>query len=504
MNNDLIDPNKNKFDEILKNLNLESPVLSTFIVDNEKFNNYYENIFFHDVVPSKTSLFFNIFNTNKPTPSIYYINLIIPSSISDDQYFLRIENISDIVKDERISSINIFNDEIYDFVSHDNRFSNILINPVKFAFSNNVMTVCKNLTTIFFIKNSNSESDTKNRFEYRELKLTEYYKNNRHQFCDNETCESEEKDIDKHILTDEIKKAIVKTFWDSFKRENRFSTEYPTFLFITKSKFYSDAVTFNDKIEYIKILEEPKRENEKMKFLQAQTNLLYFYICLNNEKQIVSCDSHYNNIMILINYTIALIDNKQYLKVNLENSQYIKNDAIDNFITLLTTTYNTINIIESINASTDQQQKTANIIYLLFCEFYANIQRDSVSLKPNSVDELYLIELLKNPFEEDKNNEYNTFNYILSIMPHIHINKTNWIIDDIITKLVNINKRRKIGGGGKKRTKKRNQSNRQRKKQQLLKKRKRSRKLMLWYYIWNKFKNSKNMKIQTFSYFYLV
>uniref|UniRef100_A0A6C0DLA1 Uncharacterized protein n=1 Tax=viral metagenome TaxID=1070528 RepID=A0A6C0DLA1_9ZZZZ len=286
------------------------------------------------------------------------------------------------------------------------------------------------------------------------------------------------------MLTDEKKKYIVRTFWSSFKREYRSYEEYPSYLFITKSKFYPDAVTFNDEIENIKKnSDETNPENKETSFLHAQIELLYFYISLNNEKQIVSLDSHYNNIMILLNYNIALIDNKQYLKVNLENSQYINDVVIYYFINLLINTYNSLYYILLNALNTNQKQKTKNIIYLLFCEFYANTQRDSLPLKSDSVDELYLIELLKNPFEEDKDKEYNKFDYILSNMPDIPINETNWIIDNIINELLNRKRNHQEEGGKKrtkKRTKKRNQSNRQRKKQQIKKqKRKRSRKLMV-------------------------
>lgn len=399
---------------IFDDLDVTSLTLSTFIVGNLKFNNYYENTEYHD----KPNSFFNIFDFNQDN-NTNYINLIIPSSSNTrDNYFLRIENVNNNEKEERIKAINTFN-EIYEFVKTLKlplSLSVPKINDVKYAHSDDQRVIRINLTKLFYDKQIETYPNNPHpnvKYSLRNIEFTNNYADN---------------------LNDDIKlkQKIVKTFGQSFCSPQLKQPLCSTSLFITKTEFISNAVTFHDKIEEIKKESDTEIQYQKMqKFLMAQTNLLYFYILLNNEKQIVSFDSHYNNIMILSDdYKVALIDFKQYYKtseivndidINTPNSsfqnsntafvQYLKNNNIYDILfedeeqpdkrRKSDNETDQIKINREINPEIKPEIKNG-IICLLFAEYYAH-HKICKSTFCTSLLDSHLINLLKDPFNTNDN-----------------------------------------------------------------------------------------------------
>jgi hypothetical protein len=394
--------------QIFNNLALEELTLSTFIVGNEKFNNYYTDKNYHDEATSFNNIFgFNL-NNNTDTN---YINLITPSKPSSSpttNYFLRIENVNELEKNERVKSIRTFN-EIYNFVETLKLSLSVSvpvpeINIVEYAYSNDPKTVSRSLKKLFCTQNNTQTGVT---YPLCDINLDTKY--------------------DKICLIDGIKQKIVTKFGKSFKLLFQTST-CSTSLFIAKTKYISDAVTFHDKIEEIKNISNPRElqnqamQNQAMQnFLMAQTNLLYFYILLNNEKQIVSFDSHYNNIMILPDYKVALIDFKQYYKTSESEIIYdiTKNPSFKDANTIFVQ-YLKKNQIDDILFDDEKQpgkrRKIDNeteqikinpdikndIICLLFAEYYAHHKTCNLPFCTSLLDS-HLINLLKDPFNTNDN-----------------------------------------------------------------------------------------------------
>jgi len=419
--------------QIFNNLAVEKLTLSTFIVGNEKFNNYYTDKNYYDEPTSSNNILgFNL-NNNTDTN---YINLIIPSKPSSSpttNYFLRIENINQLEKEKRVQAIKTFN-EIYNFVETLKPSVPVPeINIVEYAYSDDATTVNRSLKKLFCTQNN---TQTGVRYPLRDINLDTKY--------------------DKNCLIDNNIKQIITKFGESLLNPN--TKNQSTSLFIAKTKYISDAVTFHDKIEEINYISNPRElqnqamQNQAMQnqaienFLMAQTNLLYFYILLNNEKQIVSFDSHYNNIMILPDYKVALIDFKQYYKTSeiindiinnkTKNSsfqhantifvQYLRNKRIYN---MLFDDEEQPGKRRKIDNDTTEQIKIKrkiknDIICLLFAEYYAYHKTCSLSFCTSILD-LHLINLLKGPFNSNDNFTDN----ILILLINLYITPNNSYVE---------------------------------------------------------------------------